>query len=63
MGGMNPAAMLNDPAAMEQMQQMMQNPMFQQIMSDPNMIQQVLDPALRHCVSGGVSDSNRVAVC
>ncbi len=41
MGGMNPAAMLNDPAAMEQMQQMMQNPMVQQMLSDPNMMQQV----------------------
>ena len=41
MGGMNPSAILNDPAAMDQMQQMMQNPMFQQMMSDPNVIQQV----------------------
>ena len=33
---------LQDPAAMEQMQAMMQNPMVQEMLQDPQMLQSIL---------------------
>ena len=44
MPGMPPdmETLMNDPAALEQMQSMMQNPMMQQMLQDPQMIQTIL---------------------
>lgn len=47
-------ALMSDPAALQQMQTMMQNPMMQQMLQDPQMIQTILAQVRAHHAVGEI---------